>query len=84
MGLISARVKATGQLVLLGMEIQPDGTVRDPAPPIRADAKYGGNLLDAYPGNSPWTEYTVISWAEFQGSELEEHSGDIRLLRVGS
>jgi hypothetical protein len=76
-------VKATGQLILLGMEIQPDGRVRDPIPPIRPDAKYGGNLLDAYPGNSPWVEYSVVAWAEFLGSELEENPGDIRLHRLG-
>ena len=80
--MLTTKVKATGQLFMLGMLFTAEGDVRDPVGPLQAEAEYGGNLLDGGLGESGVVEYSVVHWATFRGSELEEVPGDLRLRRV--
>jgi len=84
MGLISAKVKATQQMFLVGVDMGTDSDPmwRDPAKPLRDDTWYAGNLLDGEVGQTHYIEYDAIEWKKFKGSELEETSGDHRLLNV--
>ena len=83
MGLISARVKATGQLFLAGMDMGTDGSPqwRDPVSPLQDETWYSGNLLDGEVGQTHYIEYSEVSYAKFKGKELEETSS-LRLLPI--
>jgi hypothetical protein len=84
MGLISARVKATHELFLVGADLGTDDnpTWRDPVKPLQGDRWYAGNLLTGEVGQTHYVEYDQADWVRFKGSDLEETSSDLRLLNV--
>ncbi len=84
MGLITAKVKATRQMFLVGIDMGTDAdpTWRDPVEPLQKDRWYAGNLLDGEVGQTHCVEYGVVEWGKFKGDELEELPGDYRLLNL--
>jgi hypothetical protein len=84
MGLITAKVKATGQLFLVGIDLGTDNnpTWRDPTAPLVPDRWYAGNLLNGEVRQSQYVEYGSVEWQRFKGKELEEVAGDLRLVNV--
>jgi hypothetical protein len=78
----TAKVKDTGQLFLVAGEMGNDGILHDANPPLRPCTLYSGNLLEAYPGNSPWVEFSSAVWAIVEGDKLEEFPVELRLVPV--
>jgi hypothetical protein len=77
----TTKVKSTGQLFDATGETGEDGILHDATPPLRSGTKYSGHLLEgAYPGNSPWVEFSTAVWAVFEGDELEEWPVEMRLV----
>jgi hypothetical protein len=82
--LIPAKVKATQQMFLVGIDMGTDAnpTWRDPASPLQNERWYAGNLLDGEVGETHYVQYSVVEWRRFKGDELEEVPGDHRLLPI--
>lgn len=79
----TTKVKATGQLFNVTTEVGKNHDMyRDAHAPLRTDTVYAGHLIDAYPGSSPFIEFSTADWAVFGGEELEEFYTDLRLLPI--
>lgn len=79
----TTKVKKTGQLFDATTDLGTNGELyRDAQSPLQQDRLYAGHLFDAYPGNSPWVEFSKAEWASFRGDELEEFAASLRLIPV--
>lgn len=80
---ITTKVISTGEFFQATGVIGNDGIQRDAHGSLEPAKRYRGNLfLGSLVGNSQYVEFADVTGREFPGRELEEVSGDIRLVPV--
>ena len=78
----TAKVKVTGQLFQATTDLGTDKELYRDAHALENDHFYAGHLFDAYPGNSPWVEFSEATWGVFRGDELQDFPAEMRLVPV--
>jgi hypothetical protein len=76
--MFTARVIADGRFFMGDTDV---ATGRD-AHSLEAGKTYSGNVLDSMPTETQYVEFSRASRATFHSSELEELSGNYRLVPV--